>query len=63
MRLSIGKKVMRFIVDTLLPDNCRRELHIAATKNSVTCLDITCMMRSNRDKIAHEIRHDNVHAA
>lgn len=46
---------MKALVNLLMPNNCRAEFQQAAEKNSITHLNVMCLLREHRDKVIHEI--------
>lgn len=45
------------IVDYLMPDNCRKRLHLAAQVNTHICNDTICMLRQYRTEIKDGLKN------
>lgn len=58
MAQSVSRRVVRAVVDHILPDNCRRELSRACERNNMAACDIMALIQDNRSSLLSELKRD-----
>lgn len=53
-----GRKIIQAIADAVFPNNCRRELKIAAAKNAQAIDSVLELLRAHPEKIIHVLKEE-----
>lgn len=54
---------MQTLVNWLIPNNCRVELHAAAAHHLEVCTEVVCLLIDHKEKVTKEIVRDKNRAA